>query len=50
MDNTQLDALANQDPSLKKVYEGSFPCDLLPRYPKKKGAYIANTDPASQPG
>ena len=50
MDNTQLDALANQDLSLKKVYEGDFPCDLLPRHPKKKGAYIVNTDPTGQPG
>lgn len=50
MDNTQLDTLANQDPYLKKVYRGSFPCDLLPRRPKNKAAYIVNTDPAGQPG
>ena len=51
-DNTQLDALANQDPYLKKVYEVSFPCDLLPRSPNKAKptAYIVNTDPAGQPG
>ena len=52
MDNTQLDTLANQDPYLKKVYRGSFPCDLLPRSPNKDRpmAYIVNTDPAGQPG
>ena len=50
MDNTQLDTLANQDPYLKKVHRGSFPCDLLPRHPKKTQAYLVNTDPAGQPG
>ena len=50
LDTEQLNTLANQDPYLKWVYDGTFPCDLLPRHPKKVGAYIVNTDPAGQPG
>jgi len=48
--DTQLNVLADQDPYLKRVYEGTLPCDLLPQRPKKKAAYIVNTDPAGQPG
>jgi len=50
LDTQQLNAIADQDPSLKKVFEGTWPCDLLPRHPKTKAAYIVNTDPAGQPG
>ena len=46
----ELNAVADQDPFLKKVFEGTGPCDLLPRRPKKKGCYIVNTDPEGQPG
>ena len=52
LDNIQLDTLAKQDPYLKWVYDGTHPCDLLPRFPNKHRptAYIVNTDPAGQPG
>ena len=52
LDTEQLNALAKQDPYLKWVYDGTFPCDLLPRFPNKHRptAYIVNTDPAGQPG
>ena len=46
----ELNALADQDPSLKKVFEGTGPCDGLPRRPKKKACYIVNTDPEGKPG
>ena len=52
LDTQQLNTLAKQDPYLKWVYDGTFPCDVLPRFPNKHHptAYIVNTDPAGQPG
>ena len=46
----ELNRIANQDPTLKKIFGGTFPCDGLPRPPPKKVCYIVNTDPAGQPG
>ena len=46
----ELNAMADQDPLLKKVFEGTGPCDGLPRHPKKKACYIVNTDPEGKPG
>ena len=46
----ECNAFADQDPYLKKVFQGTIPCDGLPRHPKKKACYIVNTDPAGQPG
>ena len=46
----ELNAIADQDPWLKKVFEGTGPCDGLPRRPKKKATYIVNTDPEGKPG
>jgi len=46
----ECNLIANQDPYLKKVFQGTFPCDKLPRHAKKNAAYIVNTDPAGQPG
>ena len=45
-----LNRVANQDPLLKKIFGGTFPCDGLPRHPPKKVCYVVNTDPTGQPG
>ena len=46
----ECNMVANQDPILKKIFQGTFPCDGLPRPPKKNACYIVNTDPTGQPG
>ena len=52
LNNVQLDQLAHSQPTLKRYFYGTRPCDRLPSSPDKQGpmAYIVNTDPAGQPG
>ena len=52
LSDRQLRALALSDPELKRVFQGVYPSDRLPEHPPKttRGAYIVNTDPASEPG
>ena len=47
-----LRALAWEDPQLRRVFQGVYPTDQLPRSPTKtvRAAYIVNTDPAGEPG
>ena len=44
--------LALDDPQLRRVFQGVYPADQLPRSPPKsvRAAYIVNTDPAGGPG
>ena len=47
-----LRALALDDPQLRRVFQGVYPADQLPRSPPTtiRAAYIVNTDPAGEPG
>jgi len=47
-----LTQLAQADRELRRVFEGVFPADRLPKSPSKtvRAAYIVNTDPAGEPG
>ena len=44
--------LAYEDPILKRYFVGTFPCDMLPKFPDKSRprAYIVNTDPHDRLG
>ena len=52
LSDTVLQALALDDPQLRRVFQGVYPAHKLPRSPNKtvRGAYIVNTDPAGEPG
>lgn len=52
LSDTVLRALALEDPQLRRVFQGVYPADQLPRSPTKtvRAAYIVNTDPAGEPG
>ena len=52
LSDTVLRALALDDPQLRRVFQGVYPADKLPRSPTKtvRAAYIVNTDPAGEPG
>ena len=51
LSDTVLRALALDDPQLRRVFQGVYPADQLPRSPTKtvRAAYIVNTDPAWEP-
>ena len=50
MNSEQIDKALRSDDTVKEVYVGTFPADLLP-YPKEfPGAYVANTQPSSMSG
>ena len=46
--DTVLRALALDDPQLRRVFQGVYPADQLPRSPTQtvRAAYIVNTDPS----
>ena len=50
LSDTVLRALALDDPQLRRVFQGVYPADQLPRSPTKtvRAAYIVNTDPAGE--
>ena len=50
LSDTVLRAL--DDPQLRRVFQGVYPADQLPRSPTKtvRAVYIVNTDPAKEPG
>ena len=52
LSDTVLRALALDDPQLRRVFQGVYPADKLPRSPTKtvRAAYIVNTNPAGEPG
>lgn len=51
MNTMELQKLVNQDPILKKIFLGVFPCDKLPTsIPYKPAALIVNTDPSYKKG
>ena len=52
LSDTVLPALALDDPQLRRVFQGVYPADQLPRSPPKtvRAAYIFNTDPAGESG
>ena len=37
----ECNVFADQDPYLKKVFQGTVPCDGLPRHPKKKPVILS---------
>ena len=51
LSDTVLRALALDDPQLRRVFQGVYPADHLPRSPTKtvRAAYIVKTDPAGEP-
>ena len=51
LSDTVLRALALDDPQLRRVFQGVYPADQLPRSPPKtvRAGYIVNTDPAGEP-
>ena len=51
LSDTVLQALALDDPQLRRVFQGVCPADQLPGSPTKtvRAAYIVNTDPAGNP-
>ena len=52
LSDTVLQALALDDPQLRRVFQGVYPAEKLPQSPTKtvRAAYIVNTDPAGEPG
>ena len=52
LSDTVLRSLALDDPQLRRVFQGVYPADQVPRFPTKTvcAAYIVNTDPAGEPG
>lgn len=52
LSDTVLRTLAMEDRELRRVFQGVFPADQLPRHPSHttRAAYIVNTDPAGEPG
>ena len=51
LSDTVLRALALDNPQLRRVFQGVYPADQLPRSPPRsvRTAYIVNTDPAGEP-
>ena len=51
LSDSVLRALALDNPQLRRVFQGVYPVDKLPRSPNKtvRAAYIVNTDPAGEP-
>ena len=49
LSDRQLRALALSDPELKRMFQGVYPSNRLPKHPPKtsRGTYIINTDLAS---
>ena len=52
LSDTVLQALALDDPQLRRVFQGVYPAHNLPRSPTKtvRVAHIVNTDPVGEPG
>ena len=52
LSDTVLQALALDDPQLRRVFQGVYPAHKLTRSPTKtvRVAHIVNTDPAGEPG
>ena len=50
MDSEQIDKALRSDDTVKDVYVGTFPADLLPNPKEFSGASIANTQPSSMSG
>ena len=52
LSDTVLRALASDDPQLRRVFQGVYPADKLPRSPTNtvRAAHIVNTDKAGEPG
>lgn len=52
LSDTVLRTLAMEDRELRRVFQGVFPADQLPRHPfhTTRAAYIVNTYPAGEPG
>ena len=46
MNSEQIDKALRSDDTVKEVYVGTFPADLLPNPKEFPGAYIANTQPS----